>query len=178
MEKQFKKFKKAHILDSRFWILDSKKGFTLIEVIIYSGILALFFAAILVFVSNILGSVDSVQERNEVLANQEFIERKLNWILHIASQIQIPTVGATTSELKVLLNDASTADFVLSGNILTLKLGAGNAVALNSLRTNVTNFSVANTTTSPTQISVSLDVKSVAYPKIISSSTFFYVLPK
>jgi type II secretory pathway pseudopilin PulG len=157
---------------------NNRRGFTLIEVIIYSGILAGFFAAILVFMSNILGSVDAVRERNEVVANQEFIERKLDWILHNASQIQIPAVGSTSSELKAVLTDGSTADFVLSGNILNLSAASLPAEPINSLRVNVTNFSVSNTTSSPTQLSITVAVQSVVYTNTISSSTYFYVLPK
>lgn len=157
---------------------NNRQGFTLIEVIIYSGILAGFFAAILVFMSNILGSVDAVQERNEVIANQEFIERKLDWILHNANQIQIPAVGASSSELKVVLTDSSIADFIWSGNILNLAAASLPAEPINSLRVNVIDFYAVNTTSSPTQLSVTVAVQSAAYPNTISSSTYFYVLPK
>lgn len=148
------------------------------EVIIYSAILAGFFAAVLVFVSNILGSIDSVRERNEVVVNQEFIERKLDWILHTTSQVQLPAVGNTSSELKAVLEDGSTADFTLNGNVLNLALNSGSAVPINSLRVNVTNFSVSNTTSSPTQLSVLVGIQSIAYPRTISSSTYYYVLAK
>lgn len=153
-------------------------GFTLIEVIIYSAILAGFFVAILAFVSNILGSIDLVQERNEVVANQEFIERKLDWIIHNASQIQIPTVNSTASELRAVLEDGSTADFILSGNVLNLTAAALPSEPINSLRVNVTDFSVKNTTTSPTQLAITVAVQSIAYPNTISSSTYFYALSK
>lgn len=155
-----------------------KGGFTLIEVVIYSGILAGFFAAILVFMSNILGSIDAIRERNEVVANQEFIERKLDWVLHSAGQIQIPAVGASSTELKAVLQDGSTADFTWSSNVLNLAAASLPAEPINSLRVNVTNFSVLNTTSSPTQLAITVAVQSIAYPSTISSSTYFYVLPK
>jgi type II secretory pathway pseudopilin PulG len=157
---------------------ENNSGFTLMEVIIYSGILAAFFAAILIFISNILGSVNSVQERNEIVANQEFIERKLEWIVHSANTVQIPAVGATTSELKATLTDGSTADFILNGNTLNLTAASLPSEPINAPRVKVTTFLVSNTTSSPTQLSVSVWLQSAAYPKTISSSTYFYVLAK
>lgn len=156
-----------------------KQGFTLIETLLYSAILAVFLVGTLAFVNGVFSSSNTLLERNEVFASQEFIERKIEWVLGNVSQIQMPALNTTTTQLQALLNDASTTLFSVASGTLQLSTNGGIAIPLHGGRVTANNFSVRNiATSSPAQIIISFSLVSVALPAVTASSTFFYVLPK
>lgn len=159
--------------------LNSERGFTLIEILIYSAILAIFLAGTLAFINGILGSSDMMLQRNEVLMSQEFIERKIEWVIGNASQIQLPPIGTTSSQFQILSNDSSITLFSVTSGTMYLTINSGAAIPLHSTRVKVNNFSVTNMTSSSVgQVRILISMQSIARPSVVASSTFFYVLSK
>lgn len=156
------------------------RGFTLFEVLIYSAILAIFIGAAISFISSVLGMSDALLEKNEVLANQEFVERKLNWVLGSASAVAFPPANSSGTGLYVNGNVPAVypAVFSLSGNQLTLSNGGGAAAAITSGRVKVSAFEVEHysNSQSTSTIKVRFSLESVVFPHLKSSSSLFYVI--
>jgi type II secretory pathway pseudopilin PulG len=159
-------------------------GFTLIEVLIYSALLAIFIGAAMTFVSSILGSTDAILERNEIIGNQEFIERKIRWLVLNATQATLPLPNSSSSELQLNIASStlSPAFFSLatSSAKLQLKLGSGSTLPITNGRVRVANFWVEHFSNnqSTSTLKISLDIESALFSDVKSSSTFFYVIPQ
>ena len=154
------------------------RGFTLIEAIIYSALLALFLFSSILFASNILGANTRVTERNELLVNQEFLEKKLNYIVGQSNEITLPNVGDSGSVLTLTgaNSDLFPATFSLSNNQVMLDLpGEANDASLTSNRVKVTEFSIIHISSLPA-IRVTLALSSINLPAITLTNNFSYVI--
>ena len=154
------------------------RGFTLIEAIIYSALLALFLFSSILFASNILGANTRVTERNELLVNQEFLEKKLNYIVGQSNEITLPNVGDSGSVLTLTgaNSDLFPATFFLSNNQVILNLpDEVNDAPLTSNRVKVTEFSIIHISSLPA-IRVTLALSSINLPAITLTNNFSYVI--
>lgn len=77
------------------------KGFTLIEILIYSGIVTTILSFTLVIVYQLIDSDERVVERREITENHKFILEKIGWVLQSVDKINSPAVGATSTKLSV-----------------------------------------------------------------------------
>lgn len=160
--------------------MTDRKGFTLIEVLIYSALLAIFFGGSLFFLNSMLDSSGSISEKIELLATQEFIERKMEWAVSQSKEIVTPLPGATGNNLTLVLNDDSQVIFSLSDNVLYMSRGAGGAYALNNERVKINGFTVLtlNTVSVYPQLKVDINFESTGSRKFVSSSSQFYVFKR
>ncbi|HEY9586208.1 MAG TPA: prepilin-type N-terminal cleavage/methylation domain-containing protein [Candidatus Paceibacterota bacterium] len=76
-------------------------GFTLIEIVIYTGLFSLVMALVLTAFFQIYGSQSQNQERIEVDSEANFIMQKIFWALSGAQTINQPALSATSSVLSV-----------------------------------------------------------------------------
>jgi type II secretory pathway pseudopilin PulG len=163
-------------------IIKKQKGFTLIEVLIYSALLALFIGAVLAFISSILGTTDTLLEKNEVMANRELVERKLNWIFSGASSVLEPVVASSSLRLK--LNGSSTAVYPatveLSDGKLTLAIDGEAPIPITNNRVRVTQFTAEHYSSAQAASTVKLTfiVQSAIFNYIQSTSTLIYVVKR
>lgn len=160
----------------------SNDGFTLIETLIYSVILAIFIGAAFSFIASILGTTDTLLERNEVLANQDFAERKIYWILGQSAGIAVPGPNSSGTILAVQGSDTAIypASLTLSNNQIMLALPGKPATALTNNRVQANLFFVQtfnNSQTSST-LAVTFGLNDAAFSNIQSSTTIFYVFPQ
>jgi len=165
-------------MNSKSKIKNIMRGFTLIEAIIYSALLALFLFSSILFASNILGANTRVTERNELLVNQEFLEKKLNYIVGQSNEITLPNVGDSGSVLTLTgaNSDLFPATFSLSNNQVMLDLpGEANDASLTSNRVKVTEFSIIHISSLPA-IRVTLALSSINLPAITLTNNFSYVI--
>jgi len=165
-------------MNSKSKIKNIMRGFTLIEAIIYSALLALFLFSSILFASNILGANTRVTERNELLVNQEFLEKKLNYIVGQSNEITLPNVGDSGSVLTLTgaNSDVFPATFSLSNNQVMLDLpGEANDASLTSNRVKVTEFSIIHISSLPA-IRVTLALSSINLPAITLTNNFSYVI--
>lgn len=154
------------------------RGFTLIEALFYSALLALFLFSSILFTSNILSANARVTERNELLVNQEFLEKKLNYIIGQSNDIILPAVGASGSTLTLTGSDSNLfpATFSLSNDQVVLSLPGEINVPLTSNRVKITEFSVVHVSdqTSVPSIRVALSLSSVNLPAISLTTNLSY----
>lgn len=159
-----------------------RNGFTLIEVLIYSALLAIFIGAAFAFISSILGTTDTLLEKNEVISNREFVERKIKWIFSGASEVLEPEPMSSSSKLKLNGSLANIYPAILSleGNKLMLSVGGGASTTITNNRVRVTEFRVEhysnNQSTSTIKLTFALESSIFDYLK--TSTTIFYVIPQ
>ena len=117
----------------------NKRGFTLMELLLYMGLLAIF---LLVLTQVFLSSLDSLlesQANSTVEQDSRFIFSRLNYDLAQADSLSTPTLGQTSSSL-VLTRSGGQLTFSLQGNNLVITDSTG-TYQLNSYATDVTNIS-------------------------------------
>ena len=154
-----------------------KKGFSLIEVLIYSSLLAFFISSIFIFLNSILGSSDRIGERNELVANQDLILRKMHWLLfNQTSSIKEPVAGSSSTLIKVKGLDSKTYTLDLNGGQILFSEVGGTSTPITNNHVNVTKFVVDHFSNgqSNTTFKISLVLQSRNLPSINTSSTFFY----
>lgn len=107
------------LLNSKFYILHSRIGFTLIETIIYLGLFSLVSSLVLVVFYQILGSENQHRNRVEVDTEANFMMQKIQWALTGVQTINQPGLNATGTTLSV-------NKFNYSQNPVVLDLGSRN----------------------------------------------------
>ena len=65
-------------------------AFTLIEVLIYSTLLAVLFGFTFLSINNMIASNNRMLSKNEIASNVEFVSRKLEWIFLQAKSVNMP----------------------------------------------------------------------------------------
>ena len=160
--------------------LENQSGFTLIEVLIYSVLLAVFLGAAFSFVASILGSTDTLLEKNEILANQEMVERKIAWVLSRSAGISTPLINSSSTSLSVLGSVAGVypAIFSTSTNNIRLSLAGGVAVPITNNRVKVNKFLIErfSVNKASSSLRVSLDISSAIFNYLRVTTTIFYVI--
>ncbi|MEK7464749.1 MAG: prepilin-type N-terminal cleavage/methylation domain-containing protein [Patescibacteria group bacterium] len=159
-----------------------RDGFTIIEVLIYSALLAIFLGATFAFISSILGTTDTLLERNELIANQEFVEQKLSWIVAGATNVVAPIANSSSSRLQISVVSStlnpSIFTFASATGEIILKTGSMASASITNNRVKVKNFWIQNFSNnqSTSTLKISLSLESSIYPNLVSTSTFFYAL--
>ncbi len=162
-----------------------RKGSTLIEILIYSLLLALFISAAFIFLGGVLSSSNTATERNEVVAGKEFIERKFAWVFGRSGGILSPALGYPAPSLWVSGDDANVypASFTVSGEELYLSMRdtggeglLGEKFPLTNDRVKVIGFTAARFPSSQSAgfLRVNVTLQSAIYPTIVATSTRFY----
>src|SRR3989338_2731616 len=120
------------------------KGLTLIEVLIYMAILAVFIGGIFVLFNQALDSAELLRLRAETAANAEFVMRKIEWAASGAKTINIPTANNSSSQLSMdkFVAGSNPLIFVLNGEKITLAKGGGAPIDLTNDKVRITQFLV------------------------------------
>jgi len=165
-------------------MINPKGGFTLIEVLIYSALLALFLSGALVFVSGVLGSADRLLERNELLSNQELVDRRVRSILNQQNG-QVATItspapnSSSTSQLGIINHYGKSIVLYTEGSgQLGLTAEDGRSELLTNNRVKVSQFLIEHfsNTQSSSSIKISFMLQSAFYNDLNISSTLYYSL--
>lgn len=110
------------------------KAFTLIEVLIYSALIAMIISGSLIAVYQIIESSNNIYAKIIIDQEANFLLQKIKWALIGATAINIPLTGAASSTLSVnkanFFNNPIIID-LNSGN-LRLKQGTNEPAILNS----------------------------------------------
>ncbi|OGM89352.1 hypothetical protein A3J77_02230 [Candidatus Wolfebacteria bacterium RBG_13_41_7] len=110
------------------------RGFTLIEILIYSALTSIIIGGSLVVVYQIIESSNGIYDKIVIEQEANFLLQKIKWALIGATTINVPPVGATSSTLSV--NKANFSDnpiiIDLNSNNLRLKNGLNEQNILNS----------------------------------------------
>lgn len=125
---------------------ENNYGFTLIEVIIYSGLTALIFGFILLAVYQIIDSSEALNAKNEIVTNSDFVVRKLEWALKNVSSISAPVAGTAGGFLTINRFDlgATPLKFYATGTTLFLQQGSGPPESLTNSFVKISDVSFSN----------------------------------
>ena len=88
--------------------LKTNDGFTLIETIIYIGIIAIIISSFLLISQQIIFSTSRTRHQIELTENQKFLVQKINWLLRNVASINTPLPDSSSNILsinKVNFND-------------------------------------------------------------------------
>ena len=123
-----------------------KKGFTLIEMLLYASIFMIVTGGMTLFAVAMLRSAERADYQVEVSDNSRFIIQKIQRIVQGATTINSPAVGVTASTLSVNTASVSANPFVidLSGGVLRLKMATGTPIPLTNSFVTVSSLSFSN----------------------------------
>ncbi|MEK7195361.1 MAG: type II secretion system protein [Patescibacteria group bacterium] len=113
---------------------EKRKGFTLIESVIYIGLFSLITGFVLIVFYQIVGSRNQQRGKTEVDLEANFIMQKISWALVGAQSINEPAVGSSSSNLSLsrfgyALNPVV---FDLDSGKARIKKAGGEAATLNN----------------------------------------------
>ncbi len=119
------------------------RGFTLVELLIYIGLLGMFLVVLLdIFVMTLNTKLES--ESSSALAqDSRYVLSKLNYEIMNADSIEIPASGTTGTTLRIV-NSGTAKTFASSSGSLVLTAG-GQTLSLTGLDTNLIGLSFQNT---------------------------------
>lgn len=122
------------------------RGFTLIETLIYSGVVTIFLTFALLMTYGIIDSSDNSLALIELSENQRFLTQKIGWVLSNVSAVNSPSLGSSGSSLSVNKLDAPINPFVISSfnNQVNFASGTAEAVPLSNSRIAVTNLNFSH----------------------------------
>ena len=137
--------KSVHIKENRFSLFLFKnrkqRGFTLIELIIYGGMLSILLGVFVTLFGSIVDAQLDSQATSSVQQDGQFIMTKLSHDIMNASSISIPqSVGATTQTLQIS-RDATSFTYSLDANNNLLVTTSNGSDQLNSYATEISNLS-------------------------------------
>ena len=160
--------------------LFSRRAFSLFEVMVYAGLIAVFLGLSLLSAGNVITSQKALTSSAEILANREFIERKLFWILSQSQAVSSPAPNVSDSTLVLRAASSSTDPAIVSfsGNTLSLSLADAPAVPLNNNRVAVDSFTVLNVSNFQTTSSLDIffKISDAKNSKASSSVSFSFTL--
>ncbi|MFA6397611.1 MAG: hypothetical protein WDK96_02055 [Candidatus Paceibacterota bacterium] len=156
-------------------------GFSLMETVLYSGMLSVFLVISITFFNSIAKADNASLARKEIIANQEMVDKKIQWIINQSTAVTSPIIGTPDHTLSFsgLVSGVYPASFTLTSEKVNLSLNNGTPVPITNDSVKVTNFNVEyfDAVQSKPTIKVSLNLQSVISQSINSSTIFYYVLP-
>ena len=153
-----------------------RKGFSLIEMIIYIAILGVVMVTIVSFMSVIMNTKAKAQAISEVEQQGLQLMQTIDQTVHNATAINSPTVGNSSGlTLSLALADEAVNPtlFTLSGTTLQMKEGAGSYIDLNSSKVKVTNISFTNISRTSTRGIIKIQF-TLAYNNSSNTTNFNY----
>lgn len=153
----------------------SLTGFTLLEVLIYVGIVIGMLASAFVVSNNILIAQERNNINGEVFDNAVFVMRKITWALDDVDTITTPSINTTSTTLSV--NKASSTQnpyvFDIVSSTVRLAAGAGSAVPLVTDKALVDEltFQHVDPEFGPSSIRITLRVRNAPYTGLTTYNT-------
>lgn len=155
-------------------------GFTLIEVLIYSALIAVFIGSTIAIAYNFLESGANTRSRVKLAEQQQFLRQKIEWVLRGASTINSPPVGSSGTSLSVNKSGSSENPFVidLSSGVVRLQTASHGPLAITDPSIAVSgltfdNFAFSQTTKNTVRVRATLTTTDLAFP--VSSSMDIFI---
>lgn len=122
------------------------RAFTLIETLVYAGIISGFLTISLILVYQMINYSNALKNQRELGENQRFLIQKLEWVLSSVQAVNAPALGATSTSLSVnkIGFGQNPLTVNLSGGTVTLSNSATSSVALNNGYVTVSNLLFSN----------------------------------
>lgn len=117
--------------------LHGRRGYTLIEVLVYMALFSLVIGGMLLTTYGILQNTARLEDKVVVNEDGGFLIRKIDWALTNATAVSCPASGQLQITKLGLPAGNNPLLFALSLNNVTLKRGSGSAVQLNGAAVSV-----------------------------------------
>lgn len=126
--------------------MNGDRGFTLIEILIYSVIVTMILTFMLLAAYQIIDNRSRLEDWLAIEENQRFLLQKLDWILGSNQSINTPVNGANGNTLSVNKLNFSGNPLVidLAGGVVRLKSGSGAPVNVTNPRVSVSSLNFSN----------------------------------
>lgn len=123
---------KNYSLPTTHYTLQTKKGFTLVETIVYVAIFSVFIIGATSFMSNMSTTRIHNQMVLEINDQGSKAMKTITQVLRNGANVNSPTIGNTALNLSVVANTPSTSPTVFSqsGGALYMQEGSGSPVAI------------------------------------------------
>jgi len=128
--------------------INKVRGFTLIETLIYIALYAIIMGGAIVAVYAIFESAGRNQGKAMLQEEGMFLAGKLSWALSGVKTINIPALGATSSELSVTKYNDTTVTITVSATGTMMIQNEGTLLPLNNTNTEVGGLLFVHTGTS------------------------------
>src|SRR3989344_1950392 len=157
-----------------FYILNSRRGFTIIELLIFTAIFSIMSVA---FLSALVSAIQIQVKQlatSEVNQQSQFLLDTIQYYVQSASLVELPSDTATTT-LKLRTSSSSTDPLYiyLSGDVVYLKqTDSGAAEALTSSKVAVSNLTFTKRANNPGHDSVNV-LFTIAYNAVSQTNSFF-----
>lgn len=147
------------------------RGFTLIEILIYSAIFTMVLGAILMFTWTIVATSDSVRNTIELGDNTKFLQQKLTWLVTGAASITTPVANATSSTL-VITKGGTTYTVDQALGVVRLQSGFASPIPLTNDFVTVTSLTFTTYAFSPnTKNTVRVQAGLANFSKPVAATT-------
>lgn len=146
-------------------IIDFKnnQGFTLIETIIYIGLLAIILVFLVAFFQQTTFVKAKINERLDNLDNAQYALDRLTWYLQNSLEVKEPLAGQSANQLVVnsLVSDKNPIKFFIDNGQLKMQIADESAENLtnNRLEVQAINFSNQGFVNQPAIVQITMTVK-------------------
>ncbi|MCX6742994.1 MAG: prepilin-type N-terminal cleavage/methylation domain-containing protein [Candidatus Parcubacteria bacterium] len=105
-------------------IINKNQGFTLIETIIYFGLLAIIIVFLVSFFSQTTFLKSKINERLDNLDNAQYGLERMMWFLQNSIEVKEPLAGQSSNQLTVnsLVSEKNPIKFFIEDNILKMQV--------------------------------------------------------
>lgn len=156
------------------------KGFTLLEFLLYFGILAILIVTVLQILFQITEARIKSETIQEVTQNARIINESISDFVRNAQSVTSPTIGATGQSLTLVMSDAAKnpSVFSLDSGVLSLQKAGGVVMPLHTNEVTISSLSFTNVSypSSPGAIRVvfTLQASAPAGARIYHHTETFY----
>jgi type II secretory pathway pseudopilin PulG len=163
----------------------SRRGFTIIELIVYIGLLGVVLSSVVVILYQVIAGQTQSRNRSEVDGEANFLMQKITEAMNGVQTINQPAAGATSSILSVSRYNYAQNPIVfeLASGTVTISRGGGSAVPLNDSYVAVTQLVFNHIPAAggmPEGVSTTISLVSSAGGRLTAASTtvseVFYLL--
>jgi type II secretory pathway pseudopilin PulG len=146
----------------------NRRGFTLIELVIYTGITAMILAS-LIFITNVMYDARArVRTSAIVHEHVQFAVDRVTASVREASGVSAPALGSTSTTLQLVMADASInpTKFSVTSGQMFLQMGASTSLPITSTEIRITSatFTAANTSPPTVRIEISANKTNASGP--------------
>ncbi|MFH0890960.1 MAG: type II secretion system protein [Candidatus Liptonbacteria bacterium] len=155
---------------------NNRKGFTLLEMVIYIAIFSITIMLVIVVFYRMMDSQDRNRGRLEVETEANFLMQKIRWAVNDTQSISLPAAGATSTQLTVTKTGyaQNPISFRLASSTLQISQGGGEYLTLSSQKTRVNSAvfeHLASTTNQKDGLTVTLNLAYGILTNAVPAST-------
>jgi Tfp pilus assembly protein PilE len=151
------------------------RGFTLVEVILYVGIVVGMLASAFVVSNNLLIAQQRNNVNGEVFDNAIFVMQRIAWALDDAETINLPLANATATTLSITKASSTENPYVFdtASSIVRLAVAGGSPVALISDRVLIDELTFRHVAPAlgPESVRITLRVRNAPYTGLSTYNT-------